>query len=54
MSNSHRLIVIVKQRPWDEATWKRLILAYAYAIYDQRRNEQAEPTTAAASEAAQV
>ena len=50
MPNSHRLIVIVKLRPWDEAAWKRLLIAYAYALYDQRRKEQAKPSAAEASE----
>lgn len=36
MPNSHRLIVIVSLRPFDEAAWKRLLIAYAYALYDQR------------------
>jgi hypothetical protein len=47
VSNSHRLIIIVKSRPFDEATWKRLLVAYAYALYDQRRKEQAQEAPAA-------
>lgn len=47
MPNSHRLIVIVKHRPFDEAAWKRLLIAYAYALYDQRRNQQVQPEAAA-------
>jgi len=34
--NSRRLIVIVKLRPFDEAAWKRLLIAYAYALYDKQ------------------
>jgi hypothetical protein len=45
VSNSHRLIIIAKLRPFDEAVWKRLLVAYAYALYDQRRNEQAQSPT---------
>lgn len=37
MPNSPRLIVIVKLRRFDEATWKRLLVAYAYALYDKRK-----------------
>ena len=37
MPKSPRLIVIVKSRPFDEAAWKRLLIAYAYALYDQRK-----------------
>ena len=46
MPKSPRLIVIVKQRPFDEAAWKRLLVAYAYAIYDRRR-KPVEPTVTA-------
>jgi hypothetical protein len=46
-----RLVIIVKRRPFDEAAWKRLLLAYAYAKYDQQKKKIAEP--AAASEEAQ-
>lgn len=47
MSNSRRLIVIVKIRLFDEAIWKRLLLAYAYSLYDQRRKVEAEETPVA-------
>lgn len=46
MQKSPRLIVIVKQRPFDEAVWKRLLVAYAYAIYDRRR-KSVEPAVTA-------
>ena len=39
MPNSHRLIVIAKLRPYDEAAWKRLLIAYAYALYDLRKKQ---------------
>jgi hypothetical protein len=51
LSNSHRLKVIVKLRPFDEAAWKKLLIAYAYAMH-QRRNEQTQPQATEASEAA--
>lgn len=37
MPNSRRIIVIAKTRPFDEAVWKRLLIAYAYALYDKQR-----------------
>jgi hypothetical protein len=43
---SPRLIVIVKLRPFDEAAWKRLLIAYAYALYEQRRSPS-QPTAGA-------
>jgi hypothetical protein len=43
---SPRLTVIVKRRPFDEAAWKRLLIAYAYALYDQRR-KPSQPTAGA-------
>jgi hypothetical protein len=50
VSNSHRLIIIVKPRTFDEAVWKRLLVAYAYALYDRHRNEQTQPQAAELSE----
>jgi hypothetical protein len=43
---SPRLIIIARPRPFDEAVWKRLLIAYAYALYDQRgaRDKTAEAT----------
>jgi hypothetical protein len=35
--NSRRIIVIVKLRPFDEAAWKRLLIAFAYNLYDKQR-----------------
>ena len=46
MPKSPRLIVIVKLRLYDEAAWKRLLVAYSYALYDQRR-QPVKPTTTA-------
>lgn len=40
-TSSDRLIVIVKRRPFDEAAWKRLLIAYAYARYDQHKQQTA-------------
>lgn len=37
MPNSRRIIVIAKTRPYDEAAWKRLLIAYAYALYDKQK-----------------
>lgn len=45
MPNSRRIIVIVKLRPFDEAAWKRLLIAYAYALYDKQK--RAKTTVAA-------
>jgi hypothetical protein len=52
VSKSPRLIVIVKSRPFDEVAWKRLLIAYAYALYDQRK-QRATGTTPAAKAAQQ-
>jgi len=49
--NSHRLIIIVKPRKWDEAAWKKLLLSYAYALYELRK-EQSQPAPEAAGEVA--
>ena len=44
MPKSPRLIIIVKSKPFDEAAWKRLLIAYAYALYDQRHQRTIKPT----------
>lgn len=51
MPNSRRIIVIIKLRPFDEATWKRLLIAYAYALYDKQK--QRTKKAVAAGEAQQ-
>jgi len=33
---NHRIIVIGKVREFDEETWKRLLMAYAYYLHEQR------------------
>lgn len=39
---TRRIVVIAKLRPFDEMVWKRLLIAYAYALYDkQKRAKQA-------------
>jgi hypothetical protein len=43
--NSRRIVIIAKLRPFDEATWKRLLIAYAYALYDKRKR-QTKPVAA--------
>ena len=37
MSNSRRIIVIAKHRSFDEAAWKRILIAYAYALCDKQK-----------------
>jgi hypothetical protein len=39
VSNSRRIIVIAKLRQFDEAAWKRLLVAYAYALYDRGKQQ---------------
>ncbi|MGH3193076.1 MAG: hypothetical protein ACRDOL_38655 [Streptosporangiaceae bacterium] len=42
MPTTRRIVVIAKLRPFDEMVWKRLLIAYAYALYDkQKRAKQA-------------
>jgi hypothetical protein len=45
MPPSPRLIVIVKRRSFNEATWKRLLVAYATALYDRNRAQAPIVTT---------
>jgi hypothetical protein len=44
--NSRRIIVIAKLRPFDEAAWKRLLIAYSYTLYDKQRKLAAKAVTA--------
>lgn len=41
MSAPHRVIIIAKQRPFDEEQWKQLLTAFAYVLH-VRRKAQAE------------
>jgi len=41
-----RIIVLGKQRDFDEERWKHFITALAYAIHEQRKAEEAEASTA--------
>jgi len=36
---NRRIFVIAKFREFNEAAWQRLIIAYAYALHDQRKRE---------------
>jgi hypothetical protein len=44
--NSRRIIVVVRLRHFDEAAWKRLLIAYAYALYDKQRQQSKKAVTA--------
>lgn len=46
MPNSRRIIVVARLRPFDEAAWKRLLIAYAYALYDKQRQQSKKAVTA--------
>ena len=36
---NHRIIVIGKVREFDEEAWKRLLMAYAYYLHEQRMRQ---------------
>jgi hypothetical protein len=46
---NHRIIVIGKVREFDEEAWKRLLMAYAYYLHEQRM-EQASATDSTSPE----
>jgi hypothetical protein len=48
--NSRRIIVIARLRPFDETIWKRLLIAYAYALYDKQRQLTKKAVTANGAE----
>ncbi len=39
MSEQQRLIVIAKQREFDEEKWKQLLMAMAYLLHEQRKTQ---------------
>ena len=50
MPNSRRIIVIVRHRPFDETAWKRLLVAYAYALYDKNKHSTQQAITTAGAQ----
>ena len=43
MDRSPRIIIIAKQREFDEEKWKQLLMATAYLLHEQRKSQAAEP-----------
>lgn len=37
MPKDRRIIVIARERTFDEAAWRRLLIAYAYALQEKQR-----------------
>lgn len=37
MPRKRRLIIIAKQRPFDEEQWKQLLTAFAYVLHERRQ-----------------
>lgn len=42
MQEQRRLIVIAKQREFDEEKWKQLLMSMAYFLHEQRKAQAAE------------
>ena len=40
MQRKRRLVVIAKQREFDEDKWKRLLTAFAYVLHERRAEQQ--------------
>lgn len=36
MQSQQRVIVVAKQRPFDEEKWKQLLTAFAYVLHERR------------------
>jgi|GEM_PF-3777535 len=41
MPEPRRLIVIAKQREFDEEEWKQLLMAMAYLLHERRKDQAA-------------
>lgn len=46
MPKKRNIIVIAKQRAYDEETWKRFIMALAYALHERHKAEDDEAAEA--------
>lgn len=44
------LIIIGKERPFDEERWQQLLTAFAYVLHEQRREPVADSTETTAPE----
>jgi hypothetical protein len=44
MQKRTKIVVIAKQRPYDEERWKQFIMMLAYALHEQRKATEAEET----------
>lgn len=42
MQKRKKIVVIAKQRPYDEERWKQFIMMLAYALHEQRKAREAE------------
>jgi hypothetical protein len=42
MSEPRRLIIVAKQREFDEEKWKQLLMAMAYLLHEQRKAQTAK------------
>ncbi len=42
MQKRKKIVVIAKQRPYDEDRWKQFIMMLAYALHEQRKAAEAE------------
>jgi hypothetical protein len=47
MPDTRRLIIIAKQRAFNEEKWKQLLMAMAYYLHEQRQTQAIERTTKA-------
>jgi predicted component of type VI protein secretion system len=47
-----RVFVVAKFREFDEAAWKRLLVAYAYALHNRRQAEKSHKEKQAQAETA--
>jgi hypothetical protein len=41
MPEPQRLIIVAKQRAFDEQKWKELLMALAYLLHEQRKEQAA-------------
>jgi hypothetical protein len=46
MHGQRRVIVIAKERPFDPDKWQQLLIAFAYALHEQRKQRQSAVTAA--------
>ena len=42
MPHRHHVVLIAKERPYDEAQWRRLLTAFVYVLHERRAAQSSQ------------